>query len=85
MKPRLRARDPCMSYPPFKSHLLVLLCLAAAPARGQSTDPRLLEQPTAPYTDAAVSLGTGEVIEKKVRPLGPEVVRFTASKDGRTL
>jgi alpha-L-fucosidase len=35
--------------------------------------------------DAAVHLGTGEVIEKKVRPLGAEDIRFTASKDGRKL
>lgn len=35
--------------------------------------------------DAAVHLGTGEVIEKKVRPLGSQDIRYTASKDGRTL
>ena len=35
--------------------------------------------------DAAVHLGTGEVIEKKVRPLGADDIRFTRSKDGKTL
>lgn len=35
--------------------------------------------------DAAVHLRTGEVIEKKVRPLGVDDIRFTASKDGKTL
>jgi alpha-L-fucosidase len=35
--------------------------------------------------DAAVHLGTGEVIEKKVRPLGAEDIRFTMSKDGKFL
>ena len=35
--------------------------------------------------DAAIHLGTGEVIEKKVRPLGAEDIRFTTSKDGKTL
>ena len=35
--------------------------------------------------DAAIHLGTGEVIEKKVRPLGAEDIRFTCSKDGKTV
>lgn len=35
--------------------------------------------------DAAVHLGTGEVIEKKVRPLGVDDIRFTRSKDGKTV
>ena len=35
--------------------------------------------------DAAVHLGTGEVVEKAVRPFGAEDVRYTRSKDGRTL
>ena len=38
-----------------------------------------------PREDTAVHLGTGEVIEKKVRPLGAEDIRFTKSKDGKFL
>ena len=39
-----------------------------------------------PFTEnAAVPLATGEVIEKKGRPLGADDIRFTASKDGKTL
>jgi alpha-L-fucosidase len=33
----------------------------------------------------AVTTTTGEVVEKKDRPLGPEDIRFTVSKDGGTL
>lgn len=38
-----------------------------------------------PRQDTAVALPTGEVKEKKVRPLDASDVRFTTSKDGKTL
>ncbi len=38
-----------------------------------------------PVESAAVPLKTGEVVEKKARPLGADDIRFTTSKDGKTL
>ena len=38
-----------------------------------------------PREDPAVAVGTGEVVEKKVRPLDARDTRFTVSKDGKTL
>ena len=38
-----------------------------------------------PREDTAVPLSTGEVKERKVRPLDAQDIRFTTSKDGKTL
>ena len=60
--------------------------MAGGQWRGHLRHPPVTVYGEGPATEsAAVATGTGEVVEKKVRPLGPQDIRFTRSKDGAVL